>query len=205
MNNCKLTEVKAIIQNPYYKAPCWIDDNIERKEYVVLDGNSSENDVELFLIELLGYNDIDIEQNKENVIKEIILKDEIVIAGGILFIGESSEIFPSCCCGLEGWKEILDAAINKESPWLGHDPYPWFEYIENNIRIWSDDYNKNHSNEIYFIECDRDILINKLRLISNDLIEFSKVPLYKHVTKHVGDFAKEVVQQFEKWFSLNII
>ncbi|SHJ93493.1 hypothetical protein SAMN02745163_02867 [Clostridium cavendishii DSM 21758] len=102
MGNCKLIEVDAIIQNPYYDAPSWIDDSIERKEFVILDRESSEEDVELFLIELLGYNNINIEQDKELVIRELLSEDEIAIAGGILFIGEDKKIFPSCCCGLEG-------------------------------------------------------------------------------------------------------
>ena len=203
MNSCKLSEVKAIIQNPYYKAPSWINDNIERREFVILDEDSSENDVELFLIELLGYNNINIEQDIELVMKEVLLEDEIVIAGGILFVGENKNIFPSCCCGLESWNEVLAAAICKSSPWLGHDPYPCFEYVENNIRIWSDDFRTKQSSEIYFIECDRDILIKKLKLIRNDLIKFSKGPLYKHISKHVSTYADPIVQQFEKWFSLN--
>jgi hypothetical protein len=205
MNSCNLSEVKAIIQNPYSTAPSWIDDNIERREFVILDGDSSEDDVELFLIELLGYNNINIEQDKNLIIKEILSEDEVVIAGGILFIGDYMKIFPSCCCGLESWKEILDAAIGKSSPWLGHDPYPCFEHVENNIRIWSDDFNKNQSKDIYFIECDRDILIEKLKLIRNDLIKFSKGPLYKHMVKHVSAYADQIVQQFEKWFSLNVV
>ena len=205
MNSCKLLEVKAIIRNTYYKAPNWIDDNIERKEFVVLDGDSSENDVELFLIELLGYNNINIEQEIKLVMKEVLSEDEIVIAGGILFVGENRNIFPSCCCGLESWNEVLDAAIGKSSPWLGHDPYPCFEYVVNNIRIWSDDFKAKQSSEIYFIECDRDILIKKLKLIRSDLIKFSKGPLYKYLIEHVRTHADQIVQQFEKWFSLNLV
>lgn len=203
MSSCKLLKVKAIIQNPYYKAPSWIDDKIDRREYVILSEESSENDVELFLIEILGYNDINIEQDINSVIKELMCEDEIAIAGGILFIGEDKEIFPSCCCGLESWNEILVAAIDKTSPWLGHDPNPCFEHTKNNIRIWSDDFNKRHSNEIYFIECDRDIMIEKLKLIENDLIKFSNGPLYKHFIKYAPTHADQIVQQFKKWFSLS--
>lgn len=202
MNNCKLLKVKAIIQNPYYDAPGWIDENIERREFVILDGDSSEKDVDLFFIELLGYNDINIDQDIESIMKELLCEDEIIIAGGILFIGENENIFPSCCCGLESWNEVLDAAVNKSSPWLGHDPHPCFEYVENNIRIWSDYFNIEQLNEIYFIECDRDILIEKLKLIRNDLIKFAKGPLYKHLVSHVSTHADQIVQQFYKWFSL---
>lgn len=204
MNSCKLLEVKAIIQEPYYNSPSWIDEDIEIREFVILDGDSSEKDVELFLIGLLGCNDINIDQDIELVMKEILGEDEIIISGGILFIGENENIFPSCCCGLESWDEVLDAAISKSSPWLGHDPYPCFEYVENNIRIWSDDFNKKQLSDIYFIECDRDILIEKLKLIRNDLINFAKGPLYKHLVKHTNTYTDQVIQQFYKWFNLNI-
>ncbi|SHJ93465.1 hypothetical protein SAMN02745163_02866 [Clostridium cavendishii DSM 21758] len=99
----------------------------------------------------------------------------------------------------------MDATIIKELPWLGHDPYPSFEYIGNNIRIWEDDFNKKQRSEICFIECDRNILIEKLNLIRNDLLEFLKGPLYKYFIIHDSAHADQVVQQFKKWFSLDII
>lgn len=205
MNNCRLIEVKPIIQDPYYDAPSWINDNIDRRDFVILDGKSSEKDVELFLILLLGYNNINIKQDKALVINELLSEDEIALSGGVLFIGEDKKIFPSCCCGLESWKEVLDAAISKESPWLGHDPNPCFEYIGDSIRIWSDNFNKKQASNIGFIECDRSILIEKLNLIRKDLIEFSKGPLYKYFIVHDSTHANQIIQQFEKWFSLNII
>lgn len=94
------------------------------------------------------------------------------------------------------------AAIDKSSPWLGHDPNPCFEHMKNKIRVWSDDYNKKQLNKIYFIESDRNIMIEKLKLIENDLIKFSDGPLYKYFIKYDPTNADQVVQQFKKWFSL---
>ncbi|MDB4873177.1 MAG: hypothetical protein JWL97_4181 [Gemmatimonadales bacterium] len=48
------------------------------------------------------------------------------------------EITPSCCCGLETWREWREV-IDGGAVWLGHDPTPWIEHLGPTIRIWPDD------------------------------------------------------------------
>jgi hypothetical protein len=48
------------------------------------------------------------------------------------------EITPSCCCGLEAWREWREV-VDGGAVWLGHDPTPWIEQLGPTIRIWPDD------------------------------------------------------------------
>ena len=48
-------------------------------------------------------------------------------------------ISPSCCCGLEDWREWRDFLETEDSPWLGHDPSPWIERQGKVVRVWSDE------------------------------------------------------------------
>lgn len=111
---------KAVIIDPYYYCPIWIDSEVTRKEYIILSADSNKEDVELFLILLFGYNGIDVKQSLEKSFHELFNEDEVAISGGIAFFGTNNKkILPSCCCGLEDWHEVYDSVINKTSPWLG--------------------------------------------------------------------------------------
>lgn len=50
---------KPVIVDPYYDRPCWMEHEVERKEFVILSADSSSDDVELFFILLFGYNQMD--------------------------------------------------------------------------------------------------------------------------------------------------
>jgi hypothetical protein len=39
---------KPVIREPYHDCPVWIENNVDRKEYLCLTAESNEQDVELF-------------------------------------------------------------------------------------------------------------------------------------------------------------
>ncbi|MFB6367467.1 hypothetical protein ACFCP7_26155 [Paenibacillus elgii] len=103
---------------------------------------------------------------------------------------------------------MLEAVINKENVWLGHDPFPSVEYVDHTVRIWSDDFSgairkgitEQEIQKMYYIEYDRDDLIKKLQSIETDLLDF-----YKHSFKKAlwmfDDYHKEMLfLQYCKWF-----
>jgi hypothetical protein len=61
-----------------------------------------------------------------------------IVPGGIAAGDELQEVFPSCCCGLETWREWQKVATDGTGPWLGHDPSPWVEAREDAILVWPD-------------------------------------------------------------------
>ena len=62
-----------------------------------------------------------------------------MLAGGIEVTSSAGcVVLPGCCCGIEGrheWRTFLDTG---ESPWAGHDPWPWLERRSGAVRIWAD-------------------------------------------------------------------
>ncbi|WP_052738030.1 hypothetical protein [Bacillus sp. SA1-12] len=198
-------DIKAVVQEPYYKCPEWLE-TVEYKEYIILSKKISNHDVDLFLVELFGYNDIDVDREPKQVFKDLLNEESIVVAGGVLFVENHDKmIFPSCCSGLEGWRENLNGVIEGKSPCMGHDPSPTLEFHGDKVRIWSDDYKGKQNlpnSDIFYIEFDRHDLISKLRNIETDLKEFACSPLYNRVNLFDKTLAEQMIEKFSAWFDL---
>ncbi|HZG16475.1 MAG TPA: hypothetical protein VE710_15905 [Candidatus Bathyarchaeia archaeon] len=198
--------VSAVITDPYYDPPEWLNE-VEFREYVVLSEDTSPEDTVLFFICLLGYNDVDV-SNITTAFTELIQKEEVVIGGGILFENNSGrKILPSCCSGLEQWRDVLNGVKSKDSPWMGHTPYPTIEYINDTVRVWSDNklgiWGPDEVDEnMYFIEYRYDDLITKLNRIKCDLRGFAQGSLFKLLTNINEKSAAIIVERFLKWFEL---
>jgi hypothetical protein len=61
-----------------------------------------------------------------------------VVPGGIAACDELQEVVPSCCCGLESWRDWVQVVTGGTGPWLGHDPSPWVEVREDAVLVWPD-------------------------------------------------------------------
>lgn len=61
------------------------------------------------------------------------------VPGGLLARDTETgvSIPPSCCCGLEDWREWVSVPRGGQ-PWLGHSPTPWIEHLDGAVRIWPD-------------------------------------------------------------------
>ncbi|ERI11669.1 hypothetical protein [Aneurinibacillus aneurinilyticus] len=206
-----MVKVSAIIQDPYFDQPSWLS-KAEYRENVVLSKLSSIDDAVLFFTLLCGYNDVDVARDPTDVLNELIATDEVVIRGGITFEDKNKVILPSCCCGLENWRDVLEAVISKEGVWLGHNPFPSVEYIDNTVRIWSDDFSgvmrkdvtEKEIRKMYYIEYSRDDLIKKLQSIETDLLDFYKCS-FKKALWMVDDYHKEMLfLKYCKWFNLDV-
>lgn len=61
-----------------------------------------------------------------------------VLPGGFEVSGLGRTISPSCCCGLETWRDWTRVLSGGGSPWTGHDPSPLVEVLDGNVYVWSD-------------------------------------------------------------------
>lgn len=200
--------VKAIIKDPYFKVPDWLNSNPDYVEYVRLSGKSTRDEVDLFIAELFGYMRINVDSTPRQVFGEILNETVAAIAGGVLFESDTKKIWPSCCSGLEGWREILKCVTEKRSPWMGHDPAPSMEFINNKVQVWSDDVTgkitKNpDKNGMFFIEYEQEELISKLERIETDLLDFAHNPLFNRLVEIDDQMEKSFVEKFESWFIYN--
>ncbi len=107
--------------------------------WIRLWGDMTELEVGLVVVQLAAYNQIAIANEPHWILSQILNAETLVLPGGIEVVSHQGEnIPPSCCCGLEGWREWETFLETGDSPWLGHDPSPWLERRDNSVRIWSD-------------------------------------------------------------------
>lgn len=200
-----------VVNGTYYSLAPWVNQKINLKKYIVLSKESTREDAQLFLSILFEYNNIDIDINFNKALADLLNEDDLLLGGGILFSGNKKIILPSCCCGLESWRDILDDVLSRKSPWMGHDPYPTIEYLEDNIvRIWPDNYIGIQENilpdelkhKIYYIDYFYDDLICSLEDTEKHLYEFAVGPLYKWLREIDEVLAKKVSLKFCKWFDV---
>ncbi|MHA7966751.1 hypothetical protein ACX93W_21810 [Paenibacillus sp. CAU 1782] len=191
---------KPVITDPYYDCPVWIENEIERKPFICLTADSSEHDVELFLLHLFGYSDIDVSQTMKASFDEILQEDEKAISGGVAFYrDEHRYILPSCCCGLEELIEICASVKEKKSPWLGHDPWPGITYHDGYARVWSDDPDKE-STEHFYVDFTYNELEESLEKTKGELVGFIEGPLFHWVFKRDAELARQFKLKMYMWF-----
>src|SRR5689334_21443076 len=129
----------------------------------------SDGELGLILTELITYNRIETEGDAPQFFQRIINSDCLIIPGGIRAIDDKGKLVnPSCCCGLEIWREWLEYLEGGASPWLGHSPSPEIEQIQNGYRVWSasEEEDKNLRYHIYFSE---EEFVQNLQQVCSDL------------------------------------
>ncbi len=206
MNHLIKPYTKPVIKEPYYDCPIWIENKVIYKEYISLTADSKKEDVELFLVHLFGYNNIDVKQSLEESFNELFKEDEVAILGGVAFFESQNKlILPSCCCGLEDWSEVYYSVKNRISPWLGHDPNPGMTYRDKYVRVWSDDPSSttNRTREApYYIEYEYEyeVLLRSLEKTKDDLEGFIKDPLFIWISRRDNTIGNLMTQKMEQWF-----
>ncbi|CAM4010211.1 hypothetical protein [Saccharibacillus endophyticus] len=127
---------------PYHERPEWLNSATEVEEYMRLSPLADEREVELFLYVLLGASDLELRPTPREMLQQFMALDEedgIALSGGIVFCeNENRRILPSCCAGVEQIPEIIEDVINRQSPWLGHDPWPTITYEGEQAYVWPD-------------------------------------------------------------------
>lgn len=201
-----ISYTKPVITEPYHECPVWMESEIELKEYICLSPESSEHDVELFLMHLFGYNNIDVKQSMNASFDELLQKDTVAISGGVAFFeNEENYIMPSCCCGLEEWGTVYTSIRNRISPWMGHDPSPGITYLDDYVRVWSDDPESNIKTKLTFIDFSYSEVLKSLARTKADLIGFIENPLFSWISKRDIELAIKFKLKMYQWFMEDVI
>lgn len=136
-----MKDIKIYAHEFYYECPKWLQED-RSIQNVKITGDCSPLEVDALLYGMLGYNQIPLTDSPATTLIQLLKgleAKEIVMSGGLIFQEDDRKIVPSCCCGLEQWKEIVEGIRNKRSPWMGHDPYPGCMYEGDMIIVCSDD------------------------------------------------------------------
>lgn len=133
-----LIKLQAVVEAPYYEGEfsCpWEKAEFQPFSMIRLHGEMTYPEIGLALAQLAKYNQIKLAGDRLTVLKQVVEAESLVLPGGIQVIDAQKTISPSCCCGLETWREWLDFLKTGKSPWLGHDPSPFVENWGDVIRI----------------------------------------------------------------------
>jgi hypothetical protein len=99
---------------------------------VRLSADSPPGDVALVVAQLASYG------GDRSSFAELLEAFPGVLPGGLAAVHDGLVIPPSCCCGLEGWRDWEALLEDGTSPWLGHDPSPWVELVDDSFVVWAD-------------------------------------------------------------------
>jgi len=135
---------------------------------VEMTSNSSLNDIGLFIGSLLDFNDLSL---NSKFIDLLFQEEELALVGGLLFESNNVAIGVGCCADFQDWIYVVRDIKRKCSPWMGHDPTPWFEFENEYITLWHDRETSKNCDFIQFTQKEFDEKLLKAKKELNDFIE----------------------------------
>ncbi|MCP2732383.1 hypothetical protein [Limnofasciculus baicalensis] len=146
----------------------WHIPNSNPFSLIRLSGNMTEEEIGLVFAQLVNYNHLPSGGDTKEVLDSIINSSRLILPGGIQVREVSGKVIsPSCCCGLEGWREWLRFLQTGTSPWLGHSPTAWVERVDNLVRVYS-----SEATGGFHIDFEYYKFKAKLRQVRQDLSDF---------------------------------
>jgi hypothetical protein len=103
--------------------------------FIQLSGASPDQDVALVVAQLARYGH---GAGGPTTIESLAADFPHVTPGGLAAVDRLTTVLPSCCCGLESWRDWYRLLSEGQSPWLGHDPSPWVEMRGEEFLVWPD-------------------------------------------------------------------
>jgi len=197
--------IKPVSTSIFVTPPSWLEISDYNKDYLVLNKDVIRNEVDLFLLGLFEYNDIPFVEDSKASIQNLynrLTTDGIVLGGGLMFFEGDNRIIPSCCCGLEGWQEVVDDITHKRGIWLGHDPTPVIEYNENGILVWSDDYTTELKSDLTCIGFSAIELERSITQARDDINKFFEIPFRNRLNEIDDSSSDKVVSATMREFNV---
>ena len=96
----------------------------------------------------------------------------LVLPGGLAAASADAMVYPSCCCGLEGWREWRSLLSSDGTPWLGHDPSPWVEQRDGGFVVWADGGLGGWTDSVSAVTFSRSEMEHALARVESDLQGF---------------------------------
>ena len=206
-----MKDIKLMLLYNYdHRCPKWLVDPKERK--MTLSKKATKEEVDLFIIELLCQNYIDISKSMGECFENLIERSKtgLRLEGGIIFYEGDNEVIPGCCNdGIGNFKEIIEE-IKENQPmiWLGHDPYPVFEYFENEIIVYSDDClgiwgeEPLDKSEVISIRYEKKDLYDKFLRLDKDIVDFLIGPFHERISYYNKNYSDKLVSMVLDWLNI---
>jgi hypothetical protein len=198
-----LIELNAVFENVIQgQAPQWATQTDSEASFIRLSADTTPAQTASFVAGLCAYNHLTA-QSVQDAITVLLSAETLVMPGGVaVIVAEQKPLYPSCCCGLESWREWLDAMTTGGSPWLGHDPAPWLEISGGLVTIWPDGgLSGGAKGEQPFCKLPVAECALQLQRVEGDISKFLNV-LRGWVTEHDPSRAEALVAHLDQRLSL---
>lgn len=135
--------------------------------------------------------------------QDIAKEESLVLPGGLAATNSVQTISPSCCAGLEDWRDWFKLLDGSGSPWLGHDPSPFVEKTDAGFIVWPDGgLGEPLPAETDAIPFTRSALEKALININVDLQNFRSLLNSWFITNRI-DHSEAIIKNFSKSFSID--
>jgi hypothetical protein len=164
------SHLQAVVEGALYEGELlcpWPIADSKSFSFIRLSGKMTDREVGLVFAQLVNYNNLESGGDTNSLLHRVIQAETLVLPGGLQVRSTDKVINPSCCCGLEMWRDWLKFLKTGRSPWLGHDPSPYVEKVGGLIRIWSDEKAK-----AFHIDFEQSKFEAELSKVQQDLSEF---------------------------------
>jgi hypothetical protein len=125
--------IRPVIEvRPTYGEPTpWPVATLPDWSWLPLDGHRTDDEVAFVVAAVTGGETLD----------ELFASEDRILAGGLQVhdTGTGATVSPGCCGGLEDWRTWLGLLAGDTGLWLGHDPAPNFEHLDDRLRLWQDE------------------------------------------------------------------
>lgn len=134
--------MEAVIEVPAVAGvspPPWPVEAMAPGSWLVLNAGCTDERVGLFVAALADQIEVPSPGGRYEVVNALLVEELLIAAGG-LQVRDSitgTVVTPGCCAGLEDWRDWAQVLIG-DSPWLGHDPGPEVEVVNDDLRVWQD-------------------------------------------------------------------
>ena len=141
-------------------------DSSDRIRIIEMTSNSTLNDVGLLIGSLLAFNELFLDAQFIDALSK---SKELALVGGLSFRQNGLRISSSYCADFQDWIFVVEEIKRRSSPWMGHDPSPWFEFEDDKVIIWSDE---DSTENVYSIKFNQQQFTRQIEIAKQELERF---------------------------------
>lgn len=139
--NGAVIRLRAVVQvaAPRDEPAPWPVAQLAPYTWLALSGDCTDEELGTFVALLAAGMDVPPAASPAQMVDALLAEDLLLLAGGLEVhdTDTAATVRPGCCAGLEDWREWTKV-LSGVSPWLGHDPWPKAEFLDDRLRILQD-------------------------------------------------------------------
>ncbi len=116
----------------------WSDEDSHARSEISLSAELTAAEVGSVVAGVVHSGQLDVGPTPADWLDALVAFAPFTLDGGVAAGDAEREVGPSCCCSLKTWREWQQFLADGSSPWMGHDPTGWAEWVGDVARVWKD-------------------------------------------------------------------